>query len=89
MNQRHCSAQSIESDFRLLPEQKMTYSVHLSRSTETLGYSCHHSASAAPAFLWRGGHLQQIIMANCSYSHILLAGIADLKEQSQGLPTPC
>lgn len=67
----------------------MTYNVHLSRSTETPGHSCHCSASPAPAFLWRGGHLQQIITANCSCSHILLAEIADLKEQSQGLPIPC
>jgi len=56
---------------------------------ETPGHSCHPSASPAPAFTWRGGHLQQVITANCSYSHIFLAGVAELKEQSEGLPTPC
>lgn len=67
----------------------MTHTVQLSTSMDTLGCSCDRSASPASAFLWRGDHLQQIITANCSYSHILLAGIADLNERSQGLPAHC
>lgn len=87
-NQRYCSAKSLESDFSLLPEQKW-HTVSTPAAAQKLGHCCHDSASPAPAFVWRGVHLQQTAVNGKLLLLSYFAGWNHWLKWTEHTPWPC